>query len=314
MTEIEKRTAATRNVDAADILVLKSDVLGRFLLHNEPRVRLLALSLLTTAPVMSKPISAIALNSIMEGIASINADSDSFIRQETMSYMRRLMTRLRGPGVLKDFMEREGKDSKIFMERYVDFLEKELIPTASYQRHISALKSISLVLKTGVDSRATHVSEEEQVLWRYKVNILRPSLFRLLVDLLLDPFEEVRATALSLIGLFPSQLSSQATGSASDDGFNVAERLVIALSRAEALASRTSRADHADTVARLYHALYFTAKDGKERGTEDSWFSTKVGVMNELLQRLEAKLSQETGPFQASVRDAPLHGHTSALR
>ncbi|PCH00030.1 Armadillo-like helical [Penicillium occitanis (nom. inval.)] len=312
--QFEKRTAATRNADVADIIILKSDVLGRFLLHNEPRVRLLALSLLTTAPVMSKPISAIALNGIMESLYSINADSDSFIRQETMSYMRRLMVRLRGPGVLKDFMEKEGKDSKIFMERYVNFLERELLPTASYQRHISALKSISLVLKTGVDPSATHVPEEEQVLWRYKVNVLRPRLFRLLVDLLLNPFEEVRATALSLIGLFPSHFSSQAEDSAVDDGFNVAEKLVTALLRAEALASRTSRADHADTVARLYHALYSTAKDGHETGNEDSWFSTKIGVVNEILRRLEVKLSQETGPFQASVRDAPLHGHTSALR
>ncbi|RAO64566.1 uncharacterized protein BHQ10_000578 [Talaromyces amestolkiae] len=292
--QFEKRTAATRNVDVADILILKSDVLGRFLLHNEPRVRLLALSLLTTAPVMSKPISAIALNSILDGLYSINADSDAFIRQETMSYMRRLMLRLRGPGILKDFMEKEGKDSKIFMEHYVDFLEKELLPTASYQRHISALKSISLVLKTGIDPNATHVPEEEQVLWRYKVNILRPSLFRLLVDLLLDPFEEVRATALALIV--------------------VAEKLVTALSRAEALASGTSRADHADTVARLYHALYSTAKDGHETGAVDSWYSTKIGVANEILRRLEVKLSQETGLFQASVRDAPLHGNTSALR
>ncbi|KAI7978104.1 hypothetical protein EIK77_009644 [Talaromyces pinophilus] len=224
------------------------------------------------------------------------------------------MVRLRGPGVLKDFMEKEGKDSKIFMERYVNFLERELLPTASYQRHISALKSISLVLKTGVDPSATHVPEEEQVLWRYKVNVLRPRLFRLLVDLLLNPFEEVRATALSLIGLFPSHFSSQAEDSAVDDGFNVAEKLVTALLRAEALASRTSRADHADTVARLYHALYSTAKDGHETGNEDSWFSTKIGVVNEILRRLEVKLSQETGPFQASVRDAPLHGHTSALR
>ena len=274
-------------MDISDILILKSDILSRFLLHNEPRVRLLALSLLTTAPVMSKPISASALNSILEGLSSINADSDSYIRQETMSYMRRLMLRLRGPGVLKDFMEKEGKDSKIFMERYVDFLEKELLPTASYQRHISALKSISLVLKTGVDPNANHVPGEEQALWRYKVNILRPSLFRLLVDLLLDPFEEVRATALSLIGLFPSHISSQEKNSAFERDFSVAQRLVTALSRAEALASRTSRADHADTVARLYHALYSTARNGHETASDDSWFGTKLGVVNEILRRLE---------------------------
>ncbi|EED19802.1 HEAT repeat protein [Talaromyces stipitatus ATCC 10500] len=308
--QFEKRTAATRNADVVEVLILKSDILGRFLLYNEPRVRLLALSLLTTAPVLSKPISAIALKSIAEGLFFMHADSDSYIRQETMSLMRKLMLRLRGPGVQKDFMEKEGKDSKLFMERYVDFLENELLPTASYQRHISALKSISLVLKTGVDPNAPNVPHEDQMLWRYKVNVLRPSLFRLLVDLLLDPFEEVRATALYLIGLFPSHLSTEAD----NNGFNVAERLVTALLRAEALASKTSRADHADTVARLYHSLYSTAKDGNNPEAADSWFSTKAGVVNEILRRLEAKLSQETGPFQPSVRDGPLHGYTSAIR
>lgn len=263
---------------------------------------------------MSKPISGNALNSILAGLHSIHADSDSYTRQETMHLMRLLIIRLRGPGAQKDFMEREGRDSKIFMERYANFLEGELLPTASYQRHISALKSISLLLNSGVDMNARHVPQEDQNLWRYRIEILCPSLFRLLVDLLLDPFDEVRATVLYLIGLFPKQLINTGNESSDNNIFNVPERLKVALEKAESLASRTSRADHADTVARLYYSLYFKAKDGAPETGNDLWFLTKLGIINEILQRLEAKLSQETGIFQSSVRDAPLHGHTSALR
>lgn len=262
----------------------------------------------------SKPISTIALKAILESLPSLHAESDSRFRQDIASLIKRLMLRLRGPSAQRDFMEKEGKDAYLFMKNYVDFLNNELIPTASYQRHISALTSISLVLNTGVDPNATHVSQDEQVLWRYKVHVLRPNLFRLLTDLLLDPFDEVRGSALHLIGLFPRALSIQVGNELVAGGFNVQERLITALSRAEALASRTSRADHADTVARLYHALYCMAEAGNDTQGGGLWFSTKVGVVNEILQGLEAKLFTGIGFSNTSIRDAPLHGHTSALR
>ncbi|KAH8690204.1 HEAT repeat protein [Talaromyces proteolyticus] len=297
-----------------NILILDSKIIGTFLLHNEQGICLSTLSLLITAPSSAKPLSKSALDAILAGLPSLHAVSNSQIRQEIGSLMRKMMTRLRGPGMQKNFMDNEGKDAKKFMEDFVSFLEGELISTASYQRHISALKSMTLVLNSGVDPNARHVSLEDQSLWRYKVDILRPSLFRLLVDLLLDPFDEIRATALSLLSLFPSDIFTNSTAQLESDGLNVSERLTSALTKAEALASSTSRADYADAVARIYKAIFSAAKSGGSLETSQKWFETKCGVVNEVLQRLEEKVYQQGGLFKSSIRDAPLHGHLCALK
>jgi hypothetical protein len=296
--------------DIRESLILNSERLGQFLLHNESTIRLSTLSLLITATTATKPISGAALKSILAGLPSLYAESDAHLRQESLGLIKQFMWRLRGPITQKDFLEKEGKDAKVFMEKFINFIEEELTPTASYQRHVSALTSVSILLNTGVDPNASHISQKEQVLWRYKIHVLRPSLFRVLVDLLLDPFDDIRGMALDIISLFPLQIP-EIPGS---EAFNTRERLIAALSRAEALASKTSRADHADTVARLYHGIFSIAGNVNGPSTGDPWFITKVGVVDEILRRLEGKLFHEAGIFQTSLQDAPLHGHTSALK
>jgi hypothetical protein len=267
------------------------------------------LSLLITDPISTTPLSAAAHNAILTGLPSIHADSNSKVRQELTSLNIKLMVRLRGSSMQKNFMEQDGQAAKEFMERYISFLEGELVPTASYQRHITSLKSLSIILNTGVDPNVNHVPKQEQQLWRYKVNILRPSLFRLLVNLLLDPFEEVRGTALNLLSLFTNEAFQDAHGET-----NVVQKLTMALSKAEVLASNTSRADHTDTVARLYHAIFTRTNSGGSTGTPETWFETKIGVVNALLQRLEEKTFRQGGLFSTSTRDSPLHGYLAALK
>jgi hypothetical protein len=264
------------------------------------------LVLLITEPISTTPLSSAAANAILTGLPSIHAESNSKVRQELTSLNLKLMTRLRGSSTQKNFMEKDGLDAKEFVERYVSFLERELISTASYQRHITSLRSLSIILSTGVDPNVKHATPKEQLLWRYKVNILRPSLFRLLVNLLLDPFEEVRGTALTLLSLFTNEALSDSHGES-----DVVQLLTTALSKAEVLASNTSRADHTDTVARLYHALFTRTNSGDSTKT---WFQTKLGVVNELLQRLEAKTFRQGGLFSTSTRDSPLHGYLAALK
>lgn len=266
------------------------------------------LSLLVTDPISTAPLSATALNAILIGLPSIHADSNSKVRQELTSLNIKLMARLRGSSIQKNFMEKDGQVAKEFLEKYVAFLEGELVSTASYQRHITSLRSLSIILNTGVDPNSKHVSKKEQQLWRYKVNILRPSLFRLLVNLLLDPFEEVRGTALTLLSLFTNDTLSD-----SYEESDVVQLLTKALSKAEVLASNTSRADHTDTVARLYNAL-FTRTNSVGSTQTEKWSETKLGVVNELLQRLETKAFRQGGLFSTSTRDSPLHGYLAALK
>jgi hypothetical protein len=149
--------------------------------------------------------------------------------------------------------------------------------------------------------------EHRDIKWKFHLEIFGPRLERLLVDLLLDPFDEVRSTALHLLKLFPKDVLFGGVRQTAEK-----PELLIALDKAGQLASNTSRADHADTVARLYSVIFFTA-DSREPG-EINWWDTRMGVVGTILQKLEDKLSSPEGLFNSALRDAPLHGYLCALR
>src|SRR5262249_7872526 len=139
----------------------------------------------------------------------IHADSDPQSRGEILGLMRRLIIRLRGalsainklrnvkhdmqglPNRISDGCG-EILDHKRFLRWYIDFLETELHPSASYQHHISALRALILVVQSGLDARIDPANlspiGQDQISWTCSIEIFRPSLFRVLGDLLIDPF------------------------------------------------------------------------------------------------------------------------------
>ncbi|KZZ95080.1 HEAT repeat protein [Ascosphaera apis ARSEF 7405] len=306
--------------------VLKSSNIAEFILHPEPAIRLSALSLLVTAPSTTKPFSDTALQVLKDKLPFVCSDSDPQYRGEIFALLRRLIIRLRG-GIAT--LQR-GAASKIdpailrltsteshvgFLKWLIDWLRSELHPAASYQRHISALKAIILLTQTGLDSRIERgkLSKlgNDQITWVVDVEIFSSGLFQAAGNLLSDPFEDVRGSALSLLGLFPHGLLR---GSAGEQGSikMPMKQLLLALKRAEDMAGRTSRADHADAVARLYH-LIFDLAETKPNGSE--WYESKIGVVSTLLDKLDSHVSTtEQRFFQKAMRDRPFHGYVAALR
>jgi hypothetical protein len=263
----------------------------------------------------------------------MHAESDSFSRGEIISLLRKLIVRLKG-GILGDQdgssqeelstnknqqtkSVRSVSETHAHLRAYIDLLKADMRPTASYPRHIMALKTMNLFLQSGLDSRVNLTKrakmEEDKVRWKFNIEIFEPGLLRLLVDLLLDPFEEVRATSLTILNLAPPDMLLGDTLQSADRSSARPLRLTNALTKAEQLASNTSRADHADTVARLYHIIFCAAAETHSEG-DSQWWETKQGVVDLLLKKLEGKVSNPGGLFTTSMRDAPLHGYVSALR
>ncbi|KAL2825227.1 putative death-receptor fusion protein-domain-containing protein [Aspergillus cavernicola] len=314
------------------VLVLKSEFIGQFLFHHDFEIKMAALSLLITAPSTTKPVSSTAIRVIIKSLPSLHAESDPGTRGEILSLIRGLIVRLKG-GVLANkenpverkpssnrkqpaVYARDDLETRARLKDYLDFLMADLRPTTSYHRHIMALKTIVLLLDSGIDERfssdLSNKPEHRQIRWKFHLEIFGPRLMRLLVDLLLDPYDEVRATAINLLKLFPRSVLFNNVYCPASGRPNEKPELIAALYRAEQWASNTSRADHADTVARLYHVIFYTA-DLAEPG-ETAWWDTKLGVIEIVLRKLEDKLSSPEGLFNPSLRDAPLHGYLCALR
>ncbi|KAJ5669950.1 Armadillo-like helical [Penicillium maclennaniae] len=308
-------------------LVLNSQVIGKFLLHREPNIRIAALSLLVTTFSTVKPFTTIATTSILRALPSMHAGSDSYTRGEIMSLTRKFLIRLKS-GILKEGISdaavpatgkepsgwvRSDEETKEFLKAYIQFLESDLVATASYPRHASALRALKLLLQSGLDPRTdiAPLKSEVETRWKLHVDVFGPRLLRLLVDLLLDPFEEVRQTSLSILNLFPRQVLLSGLIDTTEQQPTIGTRLTDALARAESIASKTSRADNADTVARLYHILFCAATSSDE---DSNWWATKQSVVNTILTKLEERLLSSGGLFNSTMRGAPLHGYMSGLR
>ncbi|KAL4933322.1 THADA/TRM732 family protein [Aspergillus undulatus] len=307
-------------------LILKSEFVGQFLFHHDFNIKMAALSLLITAPSTTKPLSSAAVRAITKSLPSLHAESDPGTRGEILSMVRALIIRLKG-GILANVenpveprttqskkqpivFKRDDAETRSCLEVYLNFLMADLRTTASYHRHIMSLRTIYQFLESGLDERfigaMSSKPEHLQNPWKFHVEIFGPKLLRLLVDLLMDPFDEVRTAALSLLKIFPRSVLLDTAGRSEKP------ELLNAITKAETLASNTSRADHADTVALLYSVVFSTADAKDPQGT--GWWKTKIGVVEFILRKLEDKLSSSESLFNSSLRDAPLHGYLSSLR
>lgn len=312
-------------------LILKSETIGKFLFHRESNIRMAALALLITTFSTRKPLMPAAMKAILRGLPSMHADSDSYTRGEIMSLTRKLIIRLKS-GMLEEQTEqalepaahqkpqsdlaRSDTVTKLYLKAYIDFLVRDLRVTASYPRHISALKALKLLLDSGLDSRTAFkpAKSELETRWKFHMEVFDARLLRSLVDLLLDPFEEVRATALSILNLFPQDILMCGLLNPAPEKTAIAMRLTDAIARAEIIASKTSRADHADTVARLYHIMFCGASTSNSDSSQTDWWANKLSVVDTIVRKLEERLSSSNGLFNASMREAPLHGYVSGLR
>lgn len=265
-------------------------------------------------------------------LRSFHADPDAKFRSEILQHAKNMMKRIRGAiAVLqKDISRLAIKHSRVdahgmpanyhvsksakqivnvgetwlreslrsheeFFDWYLNFLLQELIPTASYQRHITALKSLTNVIKLGTGSP----SSAEHRIYR------DPQWLRVILDLIMDPFDDVRETAVGLLMMFPAGAVRSKPIHAEDlapaTPFDTLTEFCL---KAADLASRTSRADHSDGAAR-------------SSGLFCAWqetFEQRLGLVSRTLDELEEKVSMAEKDLGLAVMTVPVHGTFAAIR
>ena len=236
-----------------------------------------------------------------------------------------------------------------FLNWYIRFLSSELQPTASYQRHITALKTLTTFLQSGLDigvpqGYLTRYAQGDGK-WAVNIRVFQPYLLRLLFDLSMDSFDDVREAAVLVLKMNGSgaladlqhgkrsrplqnlqELSPtrQARSGQSADWFRQERRvgsldLRIVLSRAQKTLHATGRADHADGVARLYEILSEacvrrTLEASGAALSENWWWSSTSSIVDRILIALEDGLLLAKNNLRLAVASAPIHGHLAALR
>jgi hypothetical protein len=319
---------------------LRSDVLESFLVHPTYSVRSSGLSLLVSSAATTKPISQATFNLLQSHLAAYYADHDAKFRNETLAMTKDLVNRVKyviavakrslakleakpqpklsagqptkAAGEKKKYPENlitDEKEAKAVLDRhssflkwYIEFLKGELIPTSSYQRHIAALKAFSPVLKLGKHASA---SDEALDTDTARTIFTDTTCMRLLLDLLMDPFDDVRETAMEILLLVPQDIISERLPYKHDDGREqtLLDTLRLFCTRATKLASRTGRADHGNGAARAQGLLcsWLAARDAQ------------ISLVSSSLETLERKLAKAKNDLgHAAVNDS-VHGDFASL-
>jgi hypothetical protein len=308
--------------------------------HTDPEVRLAGMFLSVHSTAITRPMTGGILRSLRQNLVHLHTDTDAYFRRDVNGYTHKLFDRLRastatlakeavkanksGAGrmpVPKACFHYESTpsgssghdlliESLAFVVWYIRFLEWELRSAASYQRRITALQSLIIVLRSGIDPGvpSSHLSKsaQGQLTWAHSVQIANPKLTRSLMDLIMDPFDDIRNSAVSVL-----QLCLLAQPIADQNA--VLETMHRYLERADSMQLRTGRADQADGVARAYSLLYSLLID-HPGSNNPTTFTSSLIVFLTLRQQLRDTLTFAYEDLSDAVNGRPVHGTFAALR
>ena len=309
------------------VIVLNEAVLDGVLARAPADVRSLALSLLVSSQSTTKPYSETAFELLRRYLPTYHAESDAKFRYELLAHTRDMAVRLKsailtmqrwgrggeagGEGSAQSKSSAKKKEKAVideavlqktlvqheaFLTWYLSFLCAELAPTASYQRHFTSLKATSWLLRQRRDVSGG-VSDAldaglVQRLFKDKAWV------RCVLDLVMDPFDDVRETATSLLVLAPPELVA-------DPKEPLRNVLVDFSKRADQRASQTARQDHADGAARC-------------QGLLSSWAATDLSAQKAILSRvldvLEDKITRAENDLGTAAVQSPVHGEFASIK
>lgn len=290
-------------------------------------IRLSAISLCASGPAVTQAFTDSTLRLLQQALPASFSDPDTQLRSELLGHVQRLLDRLRGASASLQRIVRKHDPratssaiSPSLMlanhERFVRWLLKychcELHPNASYQCHFTALQVLIMIMKSGLDPiiASQHLAKQARgdLKWPFIIDVFTRWTFRTLLDLLMDPFDDIRQTAAAALRMWPNGLFGS-------ESFSLSAHPEPYLARAEQLMLRTGRADQADGVARAHSVVFpevsldIIADQQLNRSEE-----TAISIFTRLVEQLERGVNASHVDLSQAVRSSPLHGTLISLR
>ena len=346
-----KEIGTLREIDAAqpyDIethesyIGIQDSCFGRFMSSASASKRLAGLSLLVSSASSTRPFTNRTLQCLRRSLPDFHVDPDLSFRGELLSLIQKLVDRLRAATLAlkrngtsrfshpsnqqsaeKTPNESLNLETRIlqahqgFIYCYRRFLVDELRPTAPYQRRICSLKALLVLLRSGLDPLVPvedlSRSAQGQVKWPFQIHLIDVNLVQLLLNLLLDPYDDIRLSSATILKFAIRSPAKRAPCLK----FN---KLRAFLTQAELLMLSSGRADHADGVA-WSRALLFdhpnTTSNFRSAEPRDSALvltTSKLGIVNGLVESIQKSISVAASNLARAVDTHPMHGALASLR
>jgi hypothetical protein len=306
---------------------IETQALCRLFFHTSSTARLAGLSLLVTSISTTKPFSTKALKGLKKGLPTLFIEQDAKIRQDMLALISHMIDRIKAAvfklnqstqrlqvtrssasldeAQLQQYVVDEHKDFLRWLTHMIPF---QLYPEAGYQRHIFALKLLNILVKSEIDP-SIEPMPKAQIKGNslgLSVNVFTTILDRSLRDLLMNPFEDIRSMAATLLAASLRKLSPQ---------FSVVDSgMAMLIERAEVKTLQSGRADHADGLARMYAIIFQYAPLNYTDLTEPNWWHTKLDIIIHLVKILERSIYLANQNIALAVTQFPMHGLLLGIR
>jgi hypothetical protein len=325
---LESSTSDLRLQDG--VLYIPETMLAQLLQDAEDSIRLSGLALMITSVSVTKPFTSFALRCVKRNLSHLFMETDVHVRGEMLVHIQRLVDRIKaasGPlsrsaekmkktqpqkpkltqdKLVHNHFEQLLSEHHNFLRYLLKLAKAQLHPAAAYQRHIAGLRTLIILAKSGLDGRLPHdqlskqAQAKEAARWPFAEPTFDSALTRMLQDLLMDPFEDVRNFASTLL-VMQASIPEPGNGLAYSKFTKRAEVMMLA----------SGRADHADGVSRG-NAIAFEAAYVLEYGNGGK--ISREDLVESLLNRLEQRLLLAKSNMSKAVAQSPLHGALASLR
>lgn len=318
---------------------------ARLLKDFSTDTRLAGFSLLIASAAVTRPFSSRTINCLKRNLSHLLMEVDAGKRGEVLTGIQRIIDRVKATTsvLYKTINQAQSKppaplgaeqtaihlcrktlaQHQALISWLITFFREQLHPEAGYQRHITSLRALVLIASSGVDntvaSRWLSKSATGDTTWCFHTQIYDSWMARVLYDLTMDPFEDVRIFAEMLIDLtvpqgFHNKLAQQESIPSSPA--HPSTNLDVLL-RAEGLMLRSGRADHADGVSRTYALLFESVEDfvtGPHIDGKEVWWTSKSDIVGHLVRQLETALNTAAVDLKLAVTLSPMHGILASIR
>jgi hypothetical protein len=328
------------NVNSVTVIngkvVLSTSTIKKLLLHPDGNVRLAGLSILAASPSTTRPMTSGGLKYLKRSLPLLFSETDAGLRGRILSLISSIFLRLTSvSNHFQNFILRSQstlasknvtgtitskaniassdimtlKKAAVIVSHHQGFLGwiirrcvRELRPESGYQRHIFALEVLSIAFASGIDVFGAPSID------KMSSKTVSKSLARLLADLVMSPYEDIRCLSATLLRSTIAVVESS-PAVASHANFEPIHK--AALRRAEDKMLQSGRADHADGYGRLY-ALSANVQVTTEKGQET--LHSLESRVTKLLEKIRIGLIIARESSNDAISTEPLHGRLLALR
>lgn len=344
-------------------LDIPRQVLERLLNNPSATLRFTSLTHLLTFPASNKVFPEANLLILKSVLPYFHTETDVGLRAEFFAMIERFIDRLRSSFLyLRREIERRGGkldadgvnkglqpgkqyvstdetlhmlktsfyDQLNFLYWYIDFLKYELQPTSSYQAHITALGVLTVFVECTVNGRDFFGRRppDRHVEWPWRIEILGRGMNRVLVDLMMNSFDDVRERAVNILKHAPERspyvcsiqediavIRLESSGQSETESLHLKVGIV---SRASWLMDQTGRADHSNGFARSLDLLFdrLSKYDAMQDDASDynRLIETGEKLCGKIVEQLEMELQMALSRPDKAIIGTSISGLLNSLR